>query len=230
MTLPKVAILAGGFGTRLGELTRDLPKPMIEIAGKPFLAHVIDSFASCGFLEFVLLVGHRSEVIERWFGDGRKMGVTVRYSRESQPLGTGGAIRDAAALLGERFLVTYGDILRRYPYDAFARESSGNRLAVYPYQPGSTTIQSGNTELGDGNRVVRFVKGGELPYVDAGFALVTATALRMMPDQGSCSFESTVYPQLAAAGELSAEIVDLDFYDIGNPADLARTRAALEEG
>ncbi len=228
MTLPTVAILAGGFGTRLGDLARDRPKPMIEIAGKPFLAHVIDSFVERGFLNFVLLVGHRAEVIEQWFGDGRLIGASVQYSRETEPLGTGGAVREAASLLGEHFIVTYGDILRRFHYDLFA-ENAENRLAVYPYQSGSTSIRSGNTEVNEDGRVTRFVKDGGLRYVDAGFASVTAAALRMLPREGPCSFESTVYPQLAATGQLSAEIVDFDFFDIGNPADLARTRAALEE-
>ena len=137
-------------------------------------------------------------------------------------------LREAASLLGEHFIVTYGDILRRFHYDLFA-ENAENRLAVYPYQTGSTSIGSGNTEVNEDGRVTSFVKDGGLRYVDAGFASVTAAALRLLPREGPCSFESTVYPQLAATGQLSAEIVDFDFFDIGNPADLARTRAALEE-
>jgi len=99
---PKIAILAGGFGTRLGELARGLPKPMIPINGRPYLERVIDSFARRGLRDFVLLTGYRAEVIEGHFGDGEKFGVHITYSRETEPLGTGGAIREARALLGSR--------------------------------------------------------------------------------------------------------------------------------
>src|SRR4051794_27105472 len=95
---PKVAILAGGFGTRLGELTRGLPKPMIPINGRPYLERVVESFARCGLRDIVLLTGYRAEVIEEHFGDGANFGVTIAYSRETEPLGTGGAIREARAL------------------------------------------------------------------------------------------------------------------------------------
>ena len=91
----KVAILAGGLGTRLGEHARDLPKSMVLIGDRPFLEFVIESFAQRGLRDFVLLTGHHSEVIEKHFGDGAQFGVHIDYSRERQPLGTGGAIRQA---------------------------------------------------------------------------------------------------------------------------------------
>ena len=158
-----VAILAGGFGTRLGELTRDVPKPMIEVAGRPYLEFVLHSFASRGMRDFVLLTGHRSEVIEQHFGDGSAYGFRIRYSRERTPLGTGGALRDARALLGPRFLVTYGDVLRRFDYEHFASVHDEPCLAVYP------RVTIGNTAI-EGDRVTRFDKRApELPYLDAGF-------------------------------------------------------------
>src|SRR5260221_5989428 len=80
---PKVAILAGGFGTRLGSLAQGLPKPMIPINGRPYLERVIDSFARRGLRDFVLLTGYRAEVIEEHFGDGEKFGVHIAYSRET---------------------------------------------------------------------------------------------------------------------------------------------------
>jgi NDP-sugar pyrophosphorylase family protein len=77
--------------------------------------------------------------------------------------------------------------------------------------------------------VVRFDKRApELPFIDAGFAVLGASAIDLLPASGPCSFEETVYPALAARGELACEIVDRDFYDIGTPDELARTRAALE--
>lgn len=225
----KVAILAGGLGTRLGALARGLPKPMITVAGRPFLEHVIESFTSRGFMEFVLLVGHHSDVIESHFGRGRG-GVRIEYSREKELLGTGGAVRDAAHLLGERFILTYGDLLRRFDYDRFVSAHTRSALGIYLYSPALTTIDTGNVDAMDG-LVTRYAKARpdlRLPFVDAGFALVESSALDHLPPIGRCSFEEMVYPALAAGQQLDAEIVDREFFDIGNPTDLAHARSALE--
>lgn len=217
-----VAVLCGGFGTRLGELTRDVPKPMIAVGGRPYLERVLESFAGRGLRAFVLLTGYRHEVIESHFGDGTRFGWTVAYSRESEPLGTGGALREARPLLGERFILTYGDVLRRFDYDRFVQQHEGNCLAVYP------RITIGNAAVENG-RVTRYDKRApELPYIDAGFSLMHAATLDLLPPSGPCSFEEIVYAALASRGELEAEVVGLDFYDIGTPGELARTRAALE--
>jgi D-glycero-D-manno-heptose 1,7-bisphosphate phosphatase len=217
-----VAILAGGLGTRLGDLTRDVPKPMIEIAGRPYLERVIESFARCGLRDIVLLTGYRAEAVEAHFGDGANFGVRINYSREIEPLGTGGAIREARALLGERFVVTYGDVLRYFDYSQFVSAHDEPCLAVYPRQ----TIGNAGVSAG---RIVRFDKHSpELPYIDAGFSLMLSSVIDLLPQHGSCSFEETIFPHLAREGRLAAEIVDLDFVDIGTPEELARTRAALE--
>jgi len=218
-----VAVLCGGLGTRLGELTRGVPKPMIEIGGRPYLERVIKSFSERGLCDFVLLTGYRGEVIEDHFGDGARFGVDIRYSREEEPLGTGGAIREARALLGDRFLMTYADVLRRFDYDRFVQQHRGNCLAVYP------RILAGNTDL-EADRVVRFDKRApELPYIDAGFSVMQASTIDILPTAGACSFEEIVFSGLAQHGELEGEIVNRDFFDIGTPEELARTRDALEK-
>lgn len=218
----KVAILCGGLGTRLGELTRDVPKPMIPIGGRPYLERVVESFRNRGFNELVMLAGYLPDVIASHFGDGSRFDVSVEYSVETTPLGTGGALREARALLSERFILTFGDVLRYFHYDHFVSAHDGNCLAVYP------RLTTGNAEL-DGGRVMRFDKHAEsLPYVDAGFAVMDRNTIDLLPTQGSCSFEEIVYPSLAMRGELEAEVVDHDFFDIGTPAELAKTRAALE--
>src|SRR5687767_4448708 len=219
---PVVAILCGGFGTRLGELTRDRPKPMIEIGGRPYLERVLDSFSERGLRDFVLLTGFRAEVIEEHFGDGSHFGVNIDYSREMEPLGTGGALREARHLLGERFILTFGDVFRRFDYDRFVSQHIGNCLAVYPRRT------SGNADVAEGH-VVRFCKHApELPYVDAGFSVMLAGTIDLLPEAGPCSFEEVVYANLAEHGSLEAEIVDHDFFDIVTPEELAATRAALE--
>jgi NDP-sugar pyrophosphorylase family protein len=219
-----VAILAGGFGTRLGDLTRGLPKPMIDIGGRPYLERVIESFQRCGLRDIVLLTGYRSEIIEAHFGDGANFGVRIAYSRETEPLGTGGAIREARALLSDRFVMTYGDVLRYFDYDRFVSDHDKPCLAVYPRR----TI--GNAEV-ERDRIVRFDKRApELPYIDAGFSLMPSSVIDLLPQRGACSFEESIFPVLAREGRLAAEIMDLDFFDIGTPEELARTRAVLETG
>jgi len=219
----KVAVLCGGFGTRLGELAQGLPKPMIPIAGRPYLELVLESFAGKGLNRFVLLTGYRAEVIEERFGDGAKFGMHIEYSREAEPLGTGGALRDARALLGDdRFILTYGDVLRRFDYDRFVQQHIGNCLAVYP------KITHGNADVAEGF-VVRFNKRApELPYVDAGFSVMLPSTIDLLPEAGACSFEEIVFANLAEHGGLEAEVVDHEFFDIGTPDELARTRKALD--
>ena len=229
--LPLPVILCGGLGTRLGALAEGLPKPMVPVAGKPFLEHVVRQLAGQGFHDLLLLVGHRAEAIEAHFGDGAAFGIRIAYSREPEPLGTGGALKLAAPLLPERFLMLYGDLYRDMDYAAFCGRQE-QALAVYPYVDGLTTIACANVGLDDsGRRVARYVKGDPsagLGHVDAGFGVFRREALDLL-SEGASSFEETVYPRLAASGKLEAELVDRAFFDIGNPADLAHARAHFSQ-
>ena len=215
----KVAILAGGLGTRLGELAGKLPKPMVPIGERTFLELVIDSFATRGLRDFVLLIGHRGELIEKYFADGSRFGVHIDYSREPEPLGTGGAVRMARPLLGDRFLLTYGDVLRRFDYDRFVNAHREPCLAIY------RRISTGNTDI-EGDRVIRFDKRApELPYIDAGFCVMPSGVIDWLTQKGS--FEEIVFPRLARELRLASEIVNHNFYEIGTPEDLEKTRKAL---
>src|SRR5436305_3662054 len=116
--LPPVCILAGGLGTRLGSHVRDTPKPLLEVAGEPFLHHQLRLLAAHGAREIVLCVGYLGELIEERIGPAR-FGLTIAYSHDGPvPIGTLGAIRRAAPLLGGRFLVLYGDTYLRIDYRA----------------------------------------------------------------------------------------------------------------
>ena len=226
-TLPLPVILAGGLGTRLGALAEGLPKPMVPVGGRPFLEHVVRQLAAQGFGEILLLVGHKAELIEGHFGDGSAFGLRVRYSREAEPLGTGGALRLAMGMIPDRFLMLYGDLYRDFDYAAFCGRRK-QALAVYPYVEGLTTIACANVGLdAEGRRVSRYAKGdpaAALSHVDAGFGVFLREVLDLLPE-GPSSFEARVYPALAESGKLEAERVDRAFFDIGNPADLAHARA-----
>jgi NDP-sugar pyrophosphorylase family protein len=225
--LPLSVILAGGLGTRLGALAEGLPKPMVPVAGKPLLEHVVRQLAEQGFPELLLLVGYRAGVIESHFGDGSAFGLRIRYSRESEPLGTGGALRLAAPQIPDRFLMLYGDLYRDFDYAGFCARHD-QALAVYPYVEGLTTIGCANVGLdGSGSHIARYVKGDPgsgLAHVDAGFGVFRRGVLDLLPE-GASSFEARVYPALAESGKLEAELVDRAFFDIGNPADLAHAQA-----
>lgn len=107
----KVVILAGGKGTRLGELTKDIPKPMVPLLGKPLLQYQIELLVRYGFQEVILIVNHLSQPIKDHFGDGADFGIKISYYQEEKPLGTVGGIKDLEDQLTEDFLVLYGDVM-----------------------------------------------------------------------------------------------------------------------
>jgi UDP-N-acetylglucosamine diphosphorylase / glucose-1-phosphate thymidylyltransferase / UDP-N-acetylgalactosamine diphosphorylase / glucosamine-1-phosphate N-acetyltransferase / galactosamine-1-phosphate N-acetyltransferase len=127
----KAVILAAGKGTRMKELTTDLPKPMLKVQGMPILEHIVTGLKSCGIREFFIVTGWRAEAIEQHFGDGSRLGVKISYGRQLVQDGTGKAPELAREFVGPSpFILTYGDILvkpetyarmiRRYSEDYFS--------------------------------------------------------------------------------------------------------------
>jgi NDP-sugar pyrophosphorylase family protein len=152
----QAVILAGGLGTRLGDITKAVPKPMVPIAGKPYLEHQIRLLAEQGIRDVVLLVGYLGRQIEDHFGDGAAWKVRIRYSREQTPLGTGGALREAGPLLADAFLLIYGDSYLPIDYAAVLRtlQASDARGAVVAYDNrlGDTSVRN-NLALSHNGRV-----------------------------------------------------------------------------
>jgi dTDP-glucose pyrophosphorylase len=110
----KAVILAAGKGTRMGELTQELPKPMLRVQGRPILEHILEGLVAAGIREVAIVTGWRADVIENHFGDGSRFGVRMAYARQETPDGTGRAPGHARAFVGDDdFLLTYGDILVR---------------------------------------------------------------------------------------------------------------------
>jgi dTDP-glucose pyrophosphorylase len=108
----KAVILAAGKGTRMRELTTDVPKPMLSVQGKPILQHIVEGIAQAGIREFCIITGYKAETIESFFGDGSKFGVRTHFVRQHVQDGTGKAPELAKDFLGgDSFLLTYGDIL-----------------------------------------------------------------------------------------------------------------------
>ncbi len=112
----KAMLLAAGYGKRLSPLTLETPKPLLKVAGKPLLQHHIERLAASGIHELVINTSWLAQQIEDYFGDGSKFGVSISWSREPEPLETGGGITNAIKLLGEEpFLVVNGDVWSDYP-------------------------------------------------------------------------------------------------------------------
>src|SRR4030042_2049656 len=106
----QMVIICGGLGTRLGHLTKYTPKSMIPVEGKPFLEYQIENLKKQSITNIVLCVGHLSEKIEEYFGNGEKFGVNLKYSYDKEkPLGQIGAVKNAELLLKDTFFIMYGD-------------------------------------------------------------------------------------------------------------------------
>jgi UDP-N-acetylglucosamine diphosphorylase / glucose-1-phosphate thymidylyltransferase / UDP-N-acetylgalactosamine diphosphorylase / glucosamine-1-phosphate N-acetyltransferase / galactosamine-1-phosphate N-acetyltransferase len=111
-TVTKAVILAAGRGTRMRELTNDLPKPMIAVRGKPILLHIVEGLRAAGVTDVLLIVGYREDVVRDFFGDGSAFGISVTYERQVTQDGTGRVVELGRAFTGEEpFLLSYGDIL-----------------------------------------------------------------------------------------------------------------------
>lgn len=108
----KAVILAAGKGTRMGDITKNIPKPMIEVAGKPVIEHIICGLMSAGITEFILITRYLTEKIEAYLGNGSAMGAKISYVPQSDRYGTGAALLEAKSLTGGGpVLMTYGDII-----------------------------------------------------------------------------------------------------------------------
>ena len=174
-----VAILAGGLATRLRPITEKIPKSLISVAGKPFLAHQLELLQSRGIHRAVLCLGYLGEMIQRDFGDGRTFGVRLDYSFDGPKLlGTGGAIKRALPLLGDEFFVLYGDSYLPLQYapvaEFFHRSGKLGLMTVYRNE-GKYDIS--NVVFRDGEIAVYDKKNRppEMRHIDYGLSLFKAS-------------------------------------------------------
>lgn len=196
----KAVILAGGFGKRLKPLTDQRPKPMIEVLNIPIIEWQVKWLRKFGVKEFVMCVGYMREQILGHIGDGSKFGANVEYSVEEEPLGTGGALKNAKDLLAghDSFFMLNGDVLT---------DLDPTKLRV----PGSHTIALvplrspfGVVELDKNSGVLGFVEKPEIPdrWINAGVYYFTQEVFRYLPENGN--IEVTTLPALAKDGKLQA--------------------------
>jgi NDP-sugar pyrophosphorylase family protein len=227
-TLPRICILAGGLGSRLGERVKLTPKPLVEVAGEPFLFHQLRLLARHGAQEVVLCVGYLGELIERCVGSER-FGLRVSYSFDSPELdGTLGAIRRARELLGNRFLVLYGDTYLRIDYRAAVTAWSASALpAMMSVLHNHGRWDTSNVIYDDG-RVLAYDKRSprpEMSFIDYGLSGLEQSALDIsLPESHDLA---DLFHRLAGEGSLYGFEASERFFEIGTPAGLAETDAFL---
>jgi NDP-sugar pyrophosphorylase family protein len=230
VSLPRVCILAGGLGTRLGTVVEDTPKPLLEVAGEPFLVHQLRLLAAHGATQAVLCVGYRGEMIERAIGAGC-CGIEISYSHDSPALdGTLGAIRRALPLLGDRFLVLYGDSYLRIDYGgAVAAWNASGLPAMMTVLRNEGRWDISNADF-DGTRITSYDKrspGRNLQWIDFGLGALTTSVVSATDPV--VSDLADLYAELARRGELFGFEATERFYEIGTPHALAETDQFLRE-
>lgn len=230
----QVVILVGGLGTRLKPYTDTLPKPLVPVAGKPYLQWQLEYLAQRGFKKILLLTGYRGEMIEECFGDGTSLGLKISYQKEEQLLGTGGAVFAALTLLDDQFLLLNGDSFLPIALNQFWEDSRKTSLpatlAVLESHAGCPVI--GNIQLKEA-RVVAYQKdaGPSLgfSYVDAGVYFLEKAALAFKKDLGPKFQLESLWPDLMAQGKLGAYLVSENFYDIGTPERLKQFEGKVRD-
>jgi NDP-sugar pyrophosphorylase family protein len=227
VTLSPVCILAGGVGSRLGDAVAQTPKPLLDVAGEPFLLHQLRLLAGHGATRAVLCVGYLGEAIEERVG-AERFGIEIAYSYDGPDLlGTAGAVRRALPLLGDIFLVLYGDTYLRIDYAAVERafrDSGAPALMTVLRNRGQW--DTSNAVFADG-RVLRYDKArptADMEWIDYGLGVLTPAALDAAPGAADLA---DVYCALAQAGWLAGFEAHERFYEIGTPAALAETEAFL---
>lgn len=218
MNETQTVILAGGRGTRLKSLTDDTPKPMVAIQGMPFLEILLRLLKSKGLSKFLLLTGYLNNVVSDYFDDGSKFGISIKYSIESEPLGTGGALKNAENLLENEFLLLNGDTFSDVRYDEFIKFSRtrNNICSMLCYNGPLFNDVQYNIILKE-NNIIDYSKtcsDNRFNAVDAGMYFMKKNVLSIITTKIS-KLEEQIFPQLISSRQLSGFATKTRFYDIG---------------
>ena len=227
----QAVILAGGLATRLRPLSEKNPKSMVLVNKKPFLEYQLDLFKRSGVFDVLLCVGHLGDSIEEYFGDGKKFGVNLTYSREGKRLlGTAGALKNAEKLLEKEFFLIYGDsylpMNYREPLELF---HSLDKMGLNVVYKNHDKYEKSNMAVKDG-LVVKYSKDGgrDLVYIDAGLSIFKKRVLELIPSNQV--FQLTeVFNELIRKRELLAFEAKQRFYQIGSFEGLEEVHKLLAE-
>lgn len=226
----KAFILCGGRGERLKPITDNIPKPMVPVAGKPIVEYQLDLLKKHGVDEAVLLVGWHGEAIEKYFGDGKNLGMRIEYSYEdpNNRLGTAGPIKAAKDKIDGTFLVLNGDIISNTNISGIV-DFHRSRKCLGTINMISMPSPFGIIDL-DGDHITQFREKPVLPYkMNAGMYVIEPEVVDYMPDVGS--IETDVFPKIAEMGRLCGyDSTGIYWSDVGTHKDLDRANKDVAEG
>ncbi len=223
----QVVVLMGGLGTRLKDYTKQCPKSLVDVCGKPFFDYQLDLLTAWGFCKFVFLIGYKADMIEEYYGDGSSRGISIKYSYDGEKLlGTGGAVRRAIGLLEDDFLLIYGDSFMDIDYAEtvyrYQRGKAEGARALMTVLCNSNRFDKSNVVM-DGGRLVLYDKHNPVPemnYIDYGVCMYERSLFEGYPEDEAFDI-AAIQHELSVQGKMSAQIVTKRFYEIGSPESLA---------
>ncbi|MFM7451769.1 MAG: NDP-sugar synthase [Actinomycetota bacterium] len=232
----KAILLVGGRGTRLAELTKNTPKPMLKVAGAPVTEHQIARAQAAGVTEIVLATSYLAEVFEPYFGNGSKFGTSIKYAIEEQPLGTGGAISNAAEFLNlaedESVFIFNGDVLSGHDLKAQAQfhESKGADVTLHLVRVDDARTY-GCVPLDLDGKVLEFLEKMDQPKVNtinAGCYICNSSAIGQIPQDSVVSVERQTFPELLnSKGSLYGYVDNSYWIDMGTPGSYIKACSTL---
>lgn len=222
-----VVIMAGGLGTRLAPLTREMPKPMLKVGARPILETIIEQLKSYGFLNIILSVNYRADIIEDYFQDGSNFGVSITYIKENKRLGTAGALKLAKDMLRESFFVVNGDILTKVNFEQFMQfhKQHQNNITIgtrkYELQ-----VPYGVVNIED-QRVTRLEEKPLLNYfISGGMYCLEPKVLDFIPDDQYYDITQLINETMESRMKVGSFPITEYWMDIGQMEDY--NRANLE--
>lgn len=237
-----VVIVAGGRGTRLAPLTNKIPKPMVMVAGKPVLHHIVNHFAFFGFRKFILCLCYLPHVIENYFQDGSRFGVEISYvyEKEDRPLGSAGAVNLAKEKLTGTFIVAYADILRCLDLpDLWRYHSQKSGLGTVVLFKSSSPLPRSLVKFDIENNLidtviehptVQQVGEGNI-WSNASIYVFEKEILRYLPDNKVCDFPADIFPKLIAKEKKLFAYPNMDYLiDIGTIEKLRLSESDIKSG
>jgi mannose-1-phosphate guanylyltransferase len=228
-------ILAGGEGTRLRPLTTTVPKPVVPLVDRPFIAFMLDWLRGHGVEDIVISCGHMASGVRNVLGDGSAFGVNLRYVEEPQPMGTGGALKYAEALLEDRFFMLNGDVLTDLDLGGqLAQHERTGAIATLALTPVDDPTAYGLVRTDDDGLVTEFVEKPSSDQIDtrnisAGAYVLDRKVLDMLEPEQPASIERDVFPQLVGNG-LYGCVSENYWLDIGTPERYLEATFDILEG
>jgi NDP-sugar pyrophosphorylase family protein len=227
-----VAILVGGLGTRLKPVVNDRPKVMALINGRPFLTYILDQINDAGLRDVILCVGYMGKYVETETGRTYR-NLSLHYSYEYEPLGTGGALRNAHDLINsDTILIMNGDSYCQYnlgEYWSFHEQNNAFASILLTFV--SDTSRYGRIRINDHNHVLAFEEKGSFTgpgWINAGIYLIDRETISGIPGKRFVSLEKEIFPSLIGK-EIYGFMNDGLFLDIGTPDDFAKAGAFFKQ-